>query len=191
MVQFLKKIDRAWEGLLWLLMAIASVYVGLIMVAIIYITTFRFFGVSYNLYTTTFIEYGFVYVMFLGSPWMVGNRGHVFIEMLTAAVPPRVRDILSRLIAFAAAAVCLIWAWYTWIIFLERFEDTMLFDERRAQLDIRLWVSTVAFPFGFLLMGIEFARFIFTAETMHIGLAGIASERVELEETKRSLMGDV
>jgi TRAP-type C4-dicarboxylate transport system permease small subunit len=75
MVQFLKKIDRAWEGLLWLLMAIASVYVGLIMVAIIYITTFRFFGVSYNLYTTTFIEYGFVYVMFLGSPWMVRNRG--------------------------------------------------------------------------------------------------------------------
>jgi TRAP-type C4-dicarboxylate transport system permease small subunit len=191
MLQILKKIDRAWAGLLWLLMAIASVYIGLIMVAIIYITTFRFFGAAYNVYTTSFIEYGFVYIMFLGSPWMVRNRGHVFIEMLTAAGSPRVRDILSRLIAFAAAAVCLIWAWYTWIIFLERFEDTMLFDELRAQLDIRLWVSTIAFPFGFLLMGIEFARFIFTAETMHIGLAGVASERVELEETKRSLMGDV
>jgi len=128
--------------------------------------------------------------MFLGSPWMVRNRAHVFIEMLTAAVSPRIRDILSRFIALAAAAVCLLWAWYTWVIFLEQFDDTMRFDELRAQLDIRLWVSTIAFPIGFAAMGIEFARFIFTAETMHVGLAGVANERVELEETKRDLLGD-
>lgn len=191
MLQILRKIDEAWAGLLWLGMAVASIYVGLIMVSIIYITTFRFFGAAYNVYTTSFIEYGFVYIMFLGSPWLVRNRGHVFIEMLTAAVSPRTRDILSRLIAFAAAAVCLIWAWYTWIIFLERFGDAMQFDELRADLDIRLWVSTIAFPTGFLAMGIEFARFIFAAKTMHVGLAGVANERVELEETKRSLLGDV
>jgi len=190
MRQGLRKIDAAWAGLLWLGMAIASVYIGLIMVAIIYITTFRFFGAAYNIYTTSFIEYGFVYIMFLGSPWMVRNRAHVFIEMLTAAVSPGVRDYLSRIIAFAAAAVCLIWAWYTWTIFLEQFEDTMRFDELRAQLDIRLWVTTIAFPIGFFAMGVEFARFIFTAQTMHVGLAGVANERVELEETKRDLLGD-
>lgn len=191
MLQTLKKIDEAWAGLLWLGMAVATIYIGLIMVSIIYITTFRYFGAAYNVYTTSFIEYGFVYIMFLGSPWMVRNRAHVFIEMLTAAVSPRVRDILSRAIAFAAAAVCLLWAWYTWIIFLEQFEDTMRFDELRAQLDIRLWVSTIAFPIGFAAMGIEFARFIFTRQTMHVGLAGVANERVELEETKRDLLGDI
>lgn len=191
MLQTLKKIDEAWAGLLWLGMAIASVYIGLIMVSIIYITTFRFFGAAYNVYTTSFIEYGFVYIMFLGSPWMVRNRAHVFIEMLTAAVPPRIRDYISRAIALAAAAVCLLWAWYTGIIFLEQFEDAMRFDELRAQLDIRLWVSTIAFPVGFLAMGIEFARFIFTAETMHVGLAGVANERAELEETKRTLLSDM
>jgi C4-dicarboxylate transporter DctQ subunit len=190
MLQILKKIDEAWAGILWLGMAIASVYIGLIMVSIIYITTFRFFSAAYNVYTTSFIEYGFVYIMFLGSPWMVRNRAHVFIEMLTAAVSPRARDYLSRAIAATAAAVCLLWAWYTGIILLEQFEDMMRFDELRAQLDIRLWVSTIAFPIGFLAMGIEFARFIFTAETMHLGLAGVANERVELEETKRDLLGD-
>jgi len=190
MVQILKKIDRYWERLLWLMMAVASVYVGLIMIAIIYITTFRFFGVTYNLYTTTFIEYGFVYVMFLGSPWLVRNRGHVFIEMLTAAVSPRIRDYLSRFICLLATIVCFIWAWYTWQLFAERWDNIMAFDELRAQLDIRLWVSTVAFPFGFFMMGVEFLRFVFVPETMHMGLAGVASDRVELEETKRSLEGD-
>jgi C4-dicarboxylate transporter, DctQ subunit len=190
MVNLFKSIDRYWERLLWLMMAVASVYVGLIMVAIIYITTFRFFGATYNLYTTTFIEYGFVYVMFLGSPWLVRNRGHVFIEMLTAAVSPRIRDYLSRLICLMATIVCFIWAWYTWQLFTERWDDIMAFDELRAQLDIRLWVTTIAFPFGFFMMGVEFLRFVFVSDTMHMGLAGVASDRVELEETKRSLEGD-
>jgi hypothetical protein len=38
-------------------------------------------------------------------------------------------------------------------------------------------------------MAIEFIRFIFTSEPMHTGLAGIASDRIELEETKRDLEG--
>jgi len=180
-------IDRAWGRVLWCLMALAALYVGLIMVAIIYMTTFRALGWSYEPMTFVFIEYGFVYILFLGSPWLIRTRGHVYIEMLTAAVPDIVRIYLSRLIALAGTAVCLAWAWYTGQLFLEHFEDPMLFDELRAQFSIRLWVSTAAFPFGFILMAIEFARFIFTKEPMHLGYAGVASDRVELEETKREL----
>ena len=180
-------IDRIWGGLLWALMGLASIYVGLIMVAIIYMTTSRFFGFTYNQFTFTFIEYGFLYILFLGSPWLVRNRGHVYIEMLTAAVPDRIRVILSRMIAIVAAVTCLIWTWYTWQIFLERWDDGMLFAELRAQLDIRLCVSTLAFPLGFFLMGVEFVRFVFTKEPMHTGLAGIGSDHAELEETKRNI----
>lgn len=183
----LSQIDKLWGKLLWALMGLASLYVGLIMVAIIYMTTSRFFGWSYNTLTITFIEYGFLYILFLGSPWLVRNRGHVYIEMLTAAVPDPVRVVLSRAIALVAAVTCLLWTWYTWQIFLERWEDSMMFDELRGQQDIRLWVSTVAFPLGFLLMGIEFLRFIFTKDPMHSGMAGIGSDHVELEETKRSI----
>jgi C4-dicarboxylate transporter, DctQ subunit len=183
----LSLIDSIWEKFLWCLMALASLYVGLIMVAIIYMTTSRAFGWSYNSMTFIFIEYGFLYIMFLGSPWLIRTRSHVYIEMLTAAVPDRVRIILSRLIALVGFAVCMIWAWYTLQIFLEQWEDTMGFDELRAQHDLRLWVSTIAFPTGFFLMAVEFLRFVFTAEPMHTGHAGVASDRAELEETQRNL----
>ncbi len=183
----LAMIDRLWEKFLWGLMALAALYIGVIMVAIIYMTTFRALGWTYEPMTFVVIEYGFVYILFLGSPWLIRTRGHVYIEMLTAAVPDKVRIYLSRLIAFAAAAVCLVWVWYTGQIFLEHFEDTMAFDELRAQHSIPLWVSTVAFPFGFGFMAIEFIRYMFTAEPMHTGLAGVASDRVELEETQRNL----
>ena len=39
-------------------------------------------------------------------------------------------------------------------------------------------------------MSIEFLRFVFTAEPMHTGLAGVASDRAELEETKRTLIAE-
>ncbi|MBT3704131.1 MAG: TRAP transporter small permease [Alphaproteobacteria bacterium] len=186
----LSLVDRIWEKFLWCLMALASLYVGLIMVAIIYMTTSRAMGWSYNPMTFTFIEYGFLYIMFLGSPWLIRTRSHVYIEMLTAAVPDKVRILLSRLICLTGAAVCLIWAWYTFRIFLEQWDDPMAFDELRAQFDLRLWVSTAIFPIGFLLMSIEFLRFVFTAEPMHTGLAGVASDRAELEETKRTLIAE-
>jgi C4-dicarboxylate transporter, DctQ subunit len=186
----LSLVDRIWEKFLWCLMALASLYVGLIMVAIIYMTTSRAMGWSYNGLTFIFIEYGFLYIMFLGSPWLIRTRSHVYIEMLTAAVPDKVRIGLSRLICLTGAAVCLIWAWYTFQIFLEQWDDPMAYDELRAQFDLRLWVSTVIFPVGFLLMSIEFLRFVFTAEPMHTGLAGVASDRAELEETKRTLIAE-
>ena len=49
----------------------------------------------------------------------------------------------------------------------EQYDDPMSYDELRAQFDIRSWVGTAAFPFGFLLMGIEFSRFIFSRADAH------------------------
>ena len=65
----------------------------------------------------------------------------------------------------------------------------MAYDELRAQ-EIRRWISTIAFPIGFLLMAIEFGRYVVVKEPMHVGEAGVASDRAELEETKRSLGGE-
>lgn len=185
----LKNIDVFWGKVLAVLMGVAAVYVALIMVAIVYASAFRFFGLAYNQYTFPFIEYGFIYILFLGSPFLVRMRGHVYIEMLTAALGDFQRLIVSRLICLLAGGVCLTWAWYTGLLFLERYEDIMAYDELRAQWDIPLWISTLPFPIGFFLMAIEFFRFVFIAEPMHTGLAGIASDRIELEETKRDLEG--
>ena len=185
----LKNIDVFWGKVLAILMSVAAVYVALIMVAIVYACTFRFLGLSYNQYTFPFIEYGFIFILFLGSPWLVRNRGHVYIELLTAALNERYRRILSRFICFVAGLVCVLWAWYTWLLFVERFDDSMAFDELRAQFDIPLWVSTIPFPIGFAMMSLEFFRFVVLPEPMHTGLAGVASDRIELEDTQRDLRG--
>ena len=171
----LRALDRLWARLVWLLMAAASAYVGMIMVLIVYVTVFRTAGWIYTPYANIAIEYGFVYILFLGSPWLIRNRGHIYIEILTAMIPDRARRVLSRAIVIACAAICFVWAWYTWQLFAERWDDAMAFDELRAQFDLRLWIGTIPFPLGFFLMGVEFLRFVFTAQPMHAGIAGVAA----------------
>jgi TRAP-type C4-dicarboxylate transport system permease small subunit len=183
----LRALDRLWARLLWLLMAAAAVYVGMIMVMIVYTTVFRTAGWIYTPYANISIEYGFVYILFLGSPWLIRNRGHIYIEILTALIPEATRRVLSRAIVIVCAAICFVWAWYTWPLFAERWADEMAFDELRAQFDLRMWIGTLPFPLGFFLMGVEFLRFAFTAQPMHSGLAGVASDRIELEEHQRDL----
>ena len=182
----LKVADRIWSRFLWLLMAGAALYVALILGAIMYQTIFRTMGWHYSPLGFVLVEYGFVYALFLGSPWLIRERGHIYIEILTAMLGPRARAVLSRSIATLCATICFIWMWYSLQLLLEQYDDPMSYDELRAQFDIRSWVGTAAFPFGFLLMGIEFSRFIFSREPMHTGMAGIASERAELEAHARA-----
>ncbi len=189
-MHFIRALDRLWGRLIWLLMAMTAIYIGLIMVAIVYQTVFRSMGWEYTPFAFIFIEYGFVYTLFLGSPWLVRQRGHIYIEILTAAIGDSARNVLSRIIVFACATICFVWAWYSWKLFAEQAADPMGFDELRAQFDIRTWIGTIAFPFGFLLMGIEFLRFVFTREPMHAGVAGVASDRAELEEHRRDLAAE-
>ena len=186
-MNLLRAVDRAWAGLLWLMMAFAAGYIGFILIAIVYMTVFRTAGWEYNQFVFTLIEYGFIYILFLGSPWLVRTRGHVYIELLTAAVPERSRRALSRGIAALCVLICLVWLWYTFGIFVEHFEDRLAFDELRAERGMRLWTTTIAYPVGFACMAIEFLRYVFGAETMHSGQAGIANERAELEATRRHL----
>ena len=96
----LKLLDDIWGKVLAGLMGIAAVYVALIMIAIVYASGFRYFGLYYSPLTIPFIEYGFIYILFLGSPYLVRIRGHVYIEMLTAALGEFQRSIVSRLICF-------------------------------------------------------------------------------------------
>ena len=109
-------LDRGYSAIVKGMMGLAAIYVGLMMVVIIYYTTFRSLGWSYNPYSFVFIEYGFLYVLMLGCPWMVRQRAHVYIELLTAAMPDGPRRLLSRLICLTCAAVCAVLAVYTGLL---------------------------------------------------------------------------
>jgi TRAP-type C4-dicarboxylate transport system permease small subunit len=162
-------------GLLRLMAAAAALYVGLMMLAIVYYTSFRALGWRYEPAAFVFIEYGFIYVLMLGGPWLVRVRGHIHIELLTASVSPGVRNVLSRTVSGLCVLTCLALGWYTGVLAWDDYTGNT-YDELRAQLDIKRWIVTGSMPVGFGLMGIEFLRFVFGRELLHSGKAGVRGE---------------
>lgn len=171
-MEIVKTIGRWYARLLTAMLWLAAIYVGLMMVAIVYFTSMRSLGIPYSSYTFTFIEFGFIYALMLGAPRLVRDRGHVYIELITAAVPAKVRIAMSRGVALLCFAICGVLAWYTGV---QAYTEMVggVFDELRADQGIPRWTVIIAMPVGFGLMAIEFMRYVFADEPFHTGRPGV------------------
>ena len=140
------------------------------MVSVVVSVAMRNLGVQPFAWLFTSAEYGLLYMTMFGAPWLVREKGHVHIELVTAALPARLRKIVSRGVAAACVLVCGILAW--------KGLDLVLTNIERGDYDTRAyyfprWMLTIAFPLSFSLMAIEFSRFVFGSDLMHSGEAGI------------------
>ena len=161
---------RAYDAFLYSMAFIAAATLVWLMVSVVLSVVMRNVGVQPWAWLFTSAEYGLLYMAMLGAPWLVREKGHVHIELVTAALPPGLRRIVSRSVAAACVAVSLILAWYGLELLLTNLE--------RNDYDVRAyfyprWLLTITFPMAFSLMAVEFARFVFGPDLMHSGEAGI------------------
>lgn len=163
-------LSKAYGALLYGMAIIAGATLVWLMIAVIVSVMMRNLGLQPFAWLFTSNEYGLLYMTMLGAPWLVREKGHVHIELVTSALPERAREIVSRLVAAACVVVCVILAWKGAELFLTNIE--------RGDFDTRAyyyprWLLTISFPLSFGLMAVEFSRFVFGSELMHTGEAGI------------------
>lgn len=161
---------KAYEGLLLSMAVLAGVLLVWLMVSVALSVLQRNFGIQPWAWLFLSAEYSMFYLTLLGAPWLVRQRGHVHIELLTATLPPKVLPWFSRAVALLCAVVCAVLAW--------KGADLVMMNVERGDIDLRayffpMWILSVAFPISFGLLTIEFARFVFGRETLHTGVAGI------------------
>ena len=166
----MRALIRIYDALLVFMALIAAGTLVWLMVSVVLSVVMRNIGIQPWASLFTSAEYGILYMTMLGAPWLVRERGHVHIELVTAALTPRLRRIVSRGVATACVVVSLILAWYGLELFLTNVE--------RNDYDVRAyfyprWLLTITFPIAFSFMAIEFARFVVGSELMHSGEAGI------------------
>ncbi len=162
----LRLIDRICN----FLAVFAGAYLVVIMFAIVFQATSRTLGFSGSSHVFTFSEYGLLYIVMAGSPWLVGKKGHVYIELLTAAIPKRFAPGFSRFVTMVCVIICLALVWYTFEATLKAFNRAD-FDMR--SLDMPKWMLLVSMPICFSLMALQFLRFVFGPDTLHTGEAGV------------------
>ncbi|WP_371808582.1 TRAP transporter small permease [Ruegeria sp. HKCCD7221] len=161
---------RIYDAVLFGMAIIAGLLLVWLMLSVITSVLMRNAGLQPFAWLFTSAEYGLLYMTMLGAPWLVREKGHVHIELVTAALPTGLRRIVSRSVAAACVLVCLILAW--------QGADLVLTNIERGDYDTRAyyfprWMLTIAFPLSFGMMAVEFSRFVFGPELMHSGEAGI------------------
>lgn len=166
----MKAVVRVYDWIVSAMAFVAAAILVWMMVSIVISVTMRNLGLQPFAWLFTSAEYGLLYMTMLGAPWLVREKGHVHIELVTAALPAKVQRVLSRLVALACVAISLILAWYGLELFLTNIE--------RNDFDVRAyfyprWMLTISFPIAFGFMAVEFARFVFGPALMHTGEAGI------------------
>jgi C4-dicarboxylate transporter, DctQ subunit len=157
-------------GLLELLAVVAGVLLAAIAVAIVIDVVVRNLGLQPPAHTLTLTEYGLLYVTMLGAPWLVREKGHVYIELVTAAVSPRTRFWLTRVVYALCVLTCAVIFWFSLEVAIDHYERHVI-DVR--SFDMPRWLLTASIPLSFGLMAIEFARYVLGLDSMHTGHAGI------------------
>ncbi|MEL6520509.1 MAG: TRAP transporter small permease subunit [Pseudomonadota bacterium] len=149
---------------------LAGIYLVAIMIGVVFQATARSFGLSGSSHIFTFSEYGLLYIAMAASPWLVREKGHVFIELFTAALPERYFKNYSRGVAVLCFVICAVLVYYS-------FSNTMrayqFGDADMRSLDMPKWLLLGSMPICFSLMAANFLRFVFGPETMHSGEAGV------------------
>jgi len=163
-------LTKIYQTLLYGMATISGLILVWIMVSVIASVVMRNLGLQPFAWLFTSAEYGLLYMTMLGAPWLVREKGHVHIELLTAHLPDGPRHFLSRAVAAACVLVCVILTW--------KGIELVMSNIARGDFDTRAyyyprWLLTIAFPLSFGLMTIEFSRFVFGSELMHSGEAGI------------------
>jgi TRAP-type C4-dicarboxylate transport system permease small subunit len=153
-----------------LLAILAGTYLVAIMFGIVFQATARSFNHSGSSHIFTFSEYGLLYIVMAASPWLVRLKGHVFIELLTAALPAAVSKPFSRFVALLCVLICLVLVWYSGATTLRAYHFG---DADMRSLDMPKWMLLISMPVCFGLMALNFLRFVFGAETLHSGQAGV------------------
>jgi C4-dicarboxylate transporter DctQ subunit len=156
--------------LLELLAAIAGVLLAAMAVAIVVDVVVRNLGLQPPAHTLTLTEYGLLYVTMLGAPWLVREKGHVYIELLTAALSPRARFWLTRVVYALCVLTCAVIFWFSLEVMIAHYQRHVI-DVR--SFDMPRWLLTASMPLSFGLMAIEFGRYLLGFDSMHTGHAGI------------------
>lgn len=166
----MRLLTRTYDFLLHGMAVVAALSLAWLMVSVVASVGMRNIGLQPWAWLFTSAEYALLYMTMLGAPWLVRERGHVHIELVTAALPPTLRRWVSRLVALLCVLVCLVLAWYGLQLFLSNLE--------RRDFDVRAYyypraLLSVAYPLSFGFMTVEFLRFTLGTELLHSGEAGI------------------
>ena len=166
-------VTKAYDAAIHAMAALASFLMAAMMVVICIDVVLRNLGYQSSAHFFTFTEYALLMVPCLGAPWLVREKGHIYVEILLMSLSLRARARLTTAIGLICVATCCVLAWYGFGITMADFARS---EKDVRSFDMPRWMVVVWIPLAFTMMGIEFARFVWRGENFLAPLSGIAGD---------------
>ena len=153
----MEALDRVLERVTMVLAFCAGAIVTCIFVMIVIDVSMRTMGFTPPSFTLSVVEYALLYFAMCCAPYLVRNRGHVTIEALVSVMPHIVRRILAKIVYAVCIAVTLTFAYFSTELFLDFWESEV--PDVRG-IDMPYWLMYLPMPICFLLVALEFMRYL-------------------------------
>ena len=162
-------LSRAYDGLIVGLAILAGLMLVVIFVGIIADVAIRTLGYNALQWYSAIAEYCLLFSTMLAAPWLVRLRGHVVVESLTMAMPPRVRWAMAKAVYVLCIVLSLLFVYYGFVE-MQLTLSTGELDLR--SIDMPKWILFLPFPVGFTLVAIEFGRYLLGFGSYYTGTVG-------------------
>ena len=169
----MKYVVKGYDAVLHGMAYLAGFLMAAMMIVIFVDVVLRNLGYQSSAHFFTFTEYALLMVPCLGAPWLVREKGHIYVEIALMMLPPRARAACTFAIGVGCIAVCAVIAWYGFAVTLNDFLQN---EKDVRSMDMPRWMVVGFIPLSFAMMAIEFARFVVRRENFLGALGGQASE---------------
>ena len=162
------EISAAYIRLLNGLRALSGVIVFCIFVLIVIYGGIRRVGPTLGIqpwiYSFGVVEYGLLWFAMLAAPWLVREKGHVFIDAVTQLLAPGIRRIIAKIAYLICVCSTLIFSYFSFELLVDAFATGQ--TDTRGE-DMPLWTLLFPIPFCFFLVAIEFGRYLLGFDDMY------------------------
>jgi C4-dicarboxylate transporter DctQ subunit len=165
----LTPIVRAYDAVLYGMAWAAGFLMAAMMVVIFVDVVLRNLGYQSSAHFFTFTEYALLAVPCLGAPWLVREKGHIYVEIVFMYLGARQRVALRYLIGALCVIVCAVLAWYGSLVTINDFVQN---EKDVRSLDMPRWMVVGFIPLSFAMMAVEFLRFLIRGENFLGSAAG-------------------
>jgi TRAP-type C4-dicarboxylate transport system permease small subunit len=147
-----------------LLKTLAGIVIFSVFVLIVFDVLVRTAGFQTWQPSSVLVEYGLLWFTMLAAPWLARFKVHVFIDAIALLLPDRPRLVLAKVVYLICALVCFVVFYYSMRLVIAAIDEGQI-DIRAV--DMPQWSLYAPIPLCFLLVGIEFVRFLLGYDSMY------------------------
>jgi C4-dicarboxylate transporter, DctQ subunit len=159
----MRRVAAYYLAFINLLKALAGAVIFTVFLLIVSDVLIRLAGFKPWLYSSVLVEYGLLWFTMLSAPWLARNKRHVFIDAITQLLPGSVQRVLAKLVYLVCVAISVIAFYYSLRLLITAIDQHQI-DTRAV--DMPMWSLLAPIPLCFLLVTIEFLRFLLGFDTM-------------------------